>query len=486
MLFSGFVTEGKDWRWTQYTVLFVFIAFTGPAVGMRETCKHAILKRRATDLGVDNTREKTRPNTPDPFFSTTKAREIATSVFRRPLQTLLTEPTAGFYSLYVAFNFAVMYASFTALPPVLNNVYHSSLGSQGLAFISLAIGVVVGFVLLVLNENFLYLPRVARWEAEQAAQAEQAQAGRRACRSSRPVHRSASQSRGASRPRLPREGSRTSLVPSLKRKSPSTSRDAPRPATPPERNINLAVAAATYLNGVPENTGKRIMPERILLLLMSHPSYNDLCAALEGYSLKFDRNTLAKLLVEALPNGSSITEPPNFARSKSLHRNAAAAALTATPSPAPQSNLSPCATLRTLLESTTPKDAPAEWRLHIALPASILIPVALFLFAWTARPSVHWIAPAIALAIFGGSSLLVFVSAQAYFLEFYGPTLGPCALAGEFMLRYALSFAFALFALPMYHNLGMAWATSVFAFISVALGLVPWILLLVRPTLTQK
>jgi MFS family permease len=51
-----------------------------------------------------------------------------------------------------------------------------------------------------------------------------------------------------------------------------------------------------------------------------------------------------------------------------------------------------------------------EYRLYPAMIGSILLPVGLFIFAWSARKSVHWIVPVLASIPFACGNLLVFVS----------------------------------------------------------------------------
>lgn len=52
---------------------------------------------------------------------------------------------------------------------------------------------------------------------------------------------------------------------------------------------------------------------------------------------------------------------------------------------------------------------PPEVLLYGAMVGSPLMPVALFLFAWTARPGVHWMVSIIATALFGCANILIFV-----------------------------------------------------------------------------
>ena len=129
--------------------------------------------------------------------------------------------------------------------------------------------------------------------------------------------------------------------------------------------------------------------------------------------------------------------------------------------------------------------APAEWRLFLAFPGSLLLPIALFLFAWTAGRT-HWIVPVIAEALFGMGQLLIFMSATMYVLDCYGPLYGASAMAANTMLRYVLGAAFPLFAVQMYENLGTDWATSLLAFISCVLAVIPWAFWKWGPVLRRK
>lgn len=58
-----------------------------------------------------------------------------------------------------------------------------------------------------------------------------------------------------------------------------------------------------------------------------------------------------------------------------------------------------------------------EVRLRTSMLGSILLPVGLFLFAWTTYPSVHWIVPIIGATIFSCGLLLVFISLMSYLID---------------------------------------------------------------------
>lgn len=55
-----------------------------------------------------------------------------------------------------------------------------------------------------------------------------------------------------------------------------------------------------------------------------------------------------------------------------------------------------------------------EARLRNAMIGSVILPIGLFLFAWTTYPSIHWIAPIIATMLFTCGLLMVFISLINY------------------------------------------------------------------------
>lgn len=213
---------------------------------------------------------------------------------------LLTEPIAGLFSLYVSFNFAIQYSFFVAFPTVFEKQYGFNLGSQGLTFLGLGVGILIAIAAIIINSKCIYAPLAVRWKKQHA-----------------------------------------------------------------------------------EEHG------------------------------------------ESKTKSAASTPPP-------------------------------------------------EWRLFTAFPGSVLIPISLFLFAWTARPSVHWIVPIIAEALFGIGQVLDFMSCTMYLMDTYGPLYGASAMAANTLLRYSMGFAFPIFVDQMYSKLGIAWATSLLGFISIVLTLVPW------------
>jgi len=58
-----------------------------------------------------------------------------------------------------------------------------------------------------------------------------------------------------------------------------------------------------------------------------------------------------------------------------------------------------------------------EARLRTAMVGSIVLPIGLFLFAWTTYPSVHWIVPIIGAMLFSCGLVLVFISLMSYLVD---------------------------------------------------------------------
>jgi MFS family permease len=311
-LLGGYAAMGENWRWTAWATLFATALLLGPLfLGMRETYKKTILQKRAKrDRKERGEKEPKRPpigRIVHQFFSLT---------LTRPLYMLFTEPIPGLISLYVAFNFAVQYTFFAAFPLIFEEAYGFNLGQVGLTFLGLGVGIIPGFIVIVIFTIKYYKPwvielKTAHFKAVRAAQA----AGK----------------------------------------------------------------------GAPESSGV----------------------------------------------------------------------------------------------------VPPEWRLILAVPASILMPMALFLFGWTVGRT-HWIVPVVAEGMYSMGQLLIFMSMALYVTDCYGPLYGASAMAANTLSRYVMGAAFPLFANQIYARLGADWGTSLLGFISCVLALIPWCFWKWGPALRQK
>lgn len=116
-----------------------------------------------------------------------------------------------------------------------------------------------------------------------------------------------------------------------------------------------------------------------------------------------------------------------------------------------------------------------ESRLIPALPASIGPTVGLFLFAWTARASIHWIVPTIGITIYGATVFIVMQCIFVYIPLSY-PKYAASLFAANDFFRSALACGSVLFAHPLFGNLGVARGVSLLGGLSV-IGIVGiWLL----------
>lgn len=109
-----------------------------------------------------------------------------------------------------------------------------------------------------------------------------------------------------------------------------------------------------------------------------------------------------------------------------------------------------------------------EYRLPPTIAGAFIVPIGLFLFAWTTYRSVHWIVPIIGSAIFGMGTILVYSGIFTFLVDAY-PVYAASSLAANSFARSSFGAAFPLFGVQMYHKLGDQWATSLLAFLTVAM-----------------
>jgi hypothetical protein len=110
-----------------------------------------------------------------------------------------------------------------------------------------------------------------------------------------------------------------------------------------------------------------------------------------------------------------------------------------------------------------------EMRLPQLCVGGIIVPISLFMFAWTIYPSVHWIVPIIASTIFGMGCYWTFNSILSYTVEAYRQ-YAASAVAANVFVRCAMAGVFPLFGEQLINNLGYHWGITLFAFVSVLLA----------------
>lgn len=129
---------------------------------------------------------------------------------------------------------------------------------------------------------------------------------------------------------------------------------------------------------------------------------------------------------------------------------------------------------RSASRNTEVPDTPIpEARLYLAIVGGVFgISGGMFTYAWTSYPSIPWIAPAIGLAMVGAGSVIVVTGISDYVVDAYAKYAGSAVgivAAGENTFSAFLPLA----AMSMYSTLGFNWASTLLAFISLALSFAP-------------
>lgn len=149
---GGFVTEKRDWPWTQWVMLFGVAIVLAITVFMKETYKPSILKARAKRLGIPGPVEPQR--TRAEFFA-----YFAGKTLVRPIKMLLTEPIVTLFDIYTAFTFGLLNAFFAAFSYVFEHTYRFNLGSTGLTYLGQAVGSIFGLAIILYFSQY-------RWAVE--------------------------------------------------------------------------------------------------------------------------------------------------------------------------------------------------------------------------------------------------------------------------------------------------------------------------------
>lgn len=117
-----------------------------------------------------------------------------------------------------------------------------------------------------------------------------------------------------------------------------------------------------------------------------------------------------------------------------------------------------------------------EYILHLSIPSTaIALAGGLFMYGWSTYQT-HWIVPSIALGLVGYASMVIVTAVSIYVTDSYAGFAASAIAAVAFGENIFAAFL-PLAAKPMYVRLGYEWASSLLAFVALALTLAPIILL---------
>jgi MFS family permease len=115
-----------------------------------------------------------------------------------------------------------------------------------------------------------------------------------------------------------------------------------------------------------------------------------------------------------------------------------------------------------------------EARLPPMMFGGISFAAGMFIFAWTSRPDIPWIAPMIGVVMSGAGFFTIFQAALNYLIDTF-QRYAASAVAANTFLRSVSAGSFPLFIVQMLHAMGVDWGISVWAFFATAMIPIPFL-----------
>ncbi|KAL8760802.1 MAG: hypothetical protein Q9184_003025 [Pyrenodesmia sp. 2 TL-2023] len=112
-------------------------------------------------------------------------------------------------------------------------------------------------------------------------------------------------------------------------------------------------------------------------------------------------------------------------------------------------------------------------RLPLACLGGPLYVISLFWLGWTANANIHWMVPILSGLPFGIGFMLIFMALLNYVTDAY-EIFAASALAATSACRSIFGAVLPIAARPMYDSLGIAWASSLLAFLSLGMSIIPF------------
>ncbi|KAI1339729.1 major facilitator superfamily domain-containing protein [Xylariaceae sp. FL0016] len=131
-----------------------------------------------------------------------------------------------------------------------------------------------------------------------------------------------------------------------------------------------------------------------------------------------------------------------------------------------------------LKKSLVPKMTSPNFKPEMVLPPTFIgcfaLPICLFWFGWTSRPSVHWMIPTIGSGFFAIGVVTLFNSVYTYIGMVYAP-YAASVFAGAALFRASLGGAFPLLAQSLFDTLGIGPGNSLLGGLAILFIPVPFI-----------
>ncbi|KAJ5612944.1 hypothetical protein N7510_006138 [Penicillium lagena] len=113
-----------------------------------------------------------------------------------------------------------------------------------------------------------------------------------------------------------------------------------------------------------------------------------------------------------------------------------------------------------------------EYRLPPMIPGALFIPLALFMYGWSAEKHDPWIVPIIGTSFLGVGMLIAFMTTSTYLVDAY-TVYSASAMAANTVFRSLIGAILPMAGPSMYAALGLGWGNSLLGFIALALAPLP-------------
>lgn len=104
----------------------------------------------------------------------------------------------------------------------------------------------------------------------------------------------------------------------------------------------------------------------------------------------------------------------------------------------------------------------------------LLLPVSLFIFAWTSYENVSWVGPMMSGVLFGSAMVLIYISANSYIIDSF-PKYVASAVAAKTFLRSMAGASVPMFVVQMYDGMNPCWASTLLALVSTGMMVIPFV-----------
>ncbi|KAL2840389.1 putative bicyclomycin resistance protein [Aspergillus pseudoustus] len=152
---GGFICESTlGWRWTAWLgSIMGFCGFLLSAFFLDETYAPVLLKQKASTLRRTTGNWSLHAKHEELVLDW---RTLVVTYLARPLRLLFAEPLVALISIYLAFIYGIMYLFLTAYPMVFQQVHGFRPGVAGLAYVGIAVGMLMGGIYVILTQPSYY------------------------------------------------------------------------------------------------------------------------------------------------------------------------------------------------------------------------------------------------------------------------------------------------------------------------------------------